>query len=46
MEYQEITNLLDTKSNNMPRFISKKWIEVHDQSGGSHNINKQIRHPC
>ena len=27
----------------MPRFITKKWIEVHDQSGGSHNINKQIR---
>ena len=27
----------------MPRFITKKWIEVHDQSGESNNINKQIR---
>ena len=27
----------------MPRFISKKWIGAHDQSGGAYNINKQIR---
>ena len=27
----------------MPRFITKKWIEVHDQSGVPYNINKQIR---
>ena len=26
----------------MSRFVNKKWIEVHDQSGGSYNINKQI----
>ena len=32
MEYQNITNLLDTKSDNVPRFNTKKWIEVHDQS--------------
>ena len=36
-------NLLDATSDNVPRFITKKWIEVHDQSGGSCNINKQIR---
>ena len=42
MEYQKITNLLDTISD-VPRFITKKWIEVHDQSGASYNINKQIR---
>ena len=23
--------------------LLKKWIDVHDQSGGSNNINKQIR---
>ena len=33
MEYQKITNLLDTTSENLPRFIAKKWVEVHDQSG-------------
>ena len=43
MEYQKIINLLDTTSDNVPRFITKKWIEAHDQSGGSYNINKQIR---
>ena len=43
MEYQKITNLLDTSSDNAPRFITKKWIEVHDQSGGIYNTNKQIR---
>ena len=43
MEYQKIISPLDTTSDNMPRFITKKWIEVHDQSGGSYNTNKQIR---
>ena len=33
MEYQKITNLLDITSDNVPRFITKKWIEVDDQSG-------------
>ena len=46
MEYQNIINLLDTKSDNVPRFITKKWIEVHDQSGNTENrckSSKQIR---
>ena len=43
MEYQKITNLLGNTSNKVPRFITKNWIEVHDQSGGTYNTNKQIR---
>ena len=43
MEYQKITNLLDTTSDKITRLITKKWIEVRDQSRGSSNINKQIR---
>ena len=43
MEYQKITNLLDTTSGNVPRFITKTRIEVNDQSGKSYSINKQIR---
>ena len=31
MEYQKITNLLDTASDYLPRFITKKWIDDHDQ---------------
>ena len=27
----------------MLRFMTKNWIAVYDQSGGSYNINKQIR---
>ena len=43
MEHQKITNLLGNISDKAPRFITKKWIEVHDQSGETYNTNKQIR---
>ena len=43
MEYQKITNLLGSTADKVSRFITKKWIEVHDQSGGAYNTNKQIR---
>ena len=43
MEYQNITNLLGNIPDKVPRFITKKWIEVHDQSGEIYNTNKQIR---
>ena len=46
MEYQKITNLLGTASDEVPRFITKKWIEVHDQScnaEGRYKLSKQIR---
>ena len=46
MEYQKIVNLLDTTSDKVPRFITKKWIEFHDQSGTAkdrYKPSKQIR---
>ena len=46
MEYQKITNLLGTTPGEVPRFITKKWIEVHDQSGSAedrYTPSKQIR---
>ena len=46
MEYQKITNLLGTTPDQLPRFITKKWIEVHDQSGNAedrYKLSKQIR---
>ena len=46
MEYQKITNLLGTTSDNVPRFFSKKWIEAHNQSGNAedrYKASKQIR---
>ena len=33
MEYQKFTKLLGTTSDEVPRFITKKWVEVYDQSG-------------
>ena len=43
MEYQKITNLLDNIPDKVPRFITKTWIQVHDQSGETYNTNKPIR---
>ena len=45
MEFQKIINLLDTASDNkdLPRFVTKKWIEVDDQSEKNYNINKENR---
>ena len=46
MEYQKITNLWGTISDNVPRFITKKWIEVYDQSGNAedrYKPSKQIK---
>ena len=45
MEFQKITNFLDIASDNkdLPKFITKKWIEVYDQSQGNYNANKEIR---
>ena len=43
MKCQKITGLLDTTSDNIPKFITKIRIKVHDQSRGSYNIDKQIR---
>ena len=38
-------NFLDTTSDDkdLPRFVTKKWIEVYDQSEGNYNVNKEIR---
>ena len=45
MEFQKIVNFLDTTSydNDLPRFVTKKWIEVYDQSEKNYNPNKEIR---
>ena len=45
MEFQKIVNFLDTTSDDkdLPRFVTKKWIEIYDQSGGNYSVNKEIR---
>ena len=41
MEHQKIANSLGNIPDKVPRFIIKKWIEVHDQSGETYSNNKQ-----
>ena len=45
MEFQKIVNVLDTTSDDkdLPRFVTKKWVEVYDQSEGNYNVSKEIR---
>ena len=45
MEFQKIVNFLDTTSDNkdLPKFVTKKWVEVQDQSQEKYDVNKAIR---
>ena len=45
MEFQEIIYLLDITSDDkdLPKYVTKKWIEVYDQSEKNYNVNKEIR---
>ena len=43
MEYQKITNLLGTTLDEVPRFITNKWVEVHDHSGSIEDRYKPIK---
>ena len=43
MEYDKIINLLGNVPDKAPRFVSKKWVEINDESGGTYNVNKEIR---
>ena len=45
MEFQKLANFLDTTSDDkeLLRFITKKWIEVYDQSEKNYSSNKEIR---
>ena len=45
MKYQKIVHLLDITSDNkdLPKYVTKIWIEVYDQSEKNYNPNKEIR---
>ena len=45
IEFQKIVNLLGTTSDDkdLPRFVTKKQIEVCVQSGINYDLNKEIR---
>ena len=45
INFQNIATFLDTTydDNALPKFVTKKWIEVYDQSEGNYNVNKAVR---
>ena len=43
MEFNEINNSLGQAHDKVPRFITKKWIEVQSQSGNTYNTSKPRR---
>ena len=43
MEYQKIINLLRNILDQAPKFVTKKWVKIYDESGGTYNVNKEIR---
>ena len=44
MEFQKIANFLDTAldDKDSPRFVTKKWIEVYDQSEKITTLTKKL----
>ena len=43
MEYRKIVNLLGDASNQPPKFKTKNWVEINDESRGTYNVNIQIK---
>ena len=43
MEFQK-KSFLDINFDNedLPKYVTKKWIEVYDQSQGNYHVNKEI----
>ena len=49
MEFQKLVNFLNTNPDeNLPRFVTKKWIEVYDQSEEITRLIKKLesKHQC
>ena len=43
MEYQKISNLLDSALNELSKFRARNWVEINDDIRGAYSPNKQIR---
>ena len=42
MEYQKISHLLESTSDNLSKFRTRNWVEINDESRGSY-ANSDIR---
>ena len=43
MEFNKINNLLDDPTDKVPRFVTKKWVEIHPQSTKDFKTSKEIK---
>ena len=45
MEFQKIINFVVITSHNkdLPKFVTKKWIEFYDQSEGNYDLIKKLK---
>ena len=43
MEYEKFINLLGNTPDTVPKFVTKKLVEINDESGSTYNVNKEIR---
>ena len=43
MEYQKLANLIAGASNQPSKFKTKNWVELNDESRGTHDVNSQIK---
>ena len=43
MEFQKVTNLLDSASNKPSKFITRNQAEINDDMRDAQSLNKQIR---
>ena len=43
MEYQKIINLVDNTPNQSFKLKAKNWVEINDESIGTHSEDNQIR---
>ena len=43
MEFNKINNLLGDPTDKVPRFVTKKWIEIHPQSTKDFKTSKEIK---
>ena len=43
MEIQRVINLLNNTSNQSSKFKTTNRVEINDESGGTYNVNGEIR---
>ena len=43
VKYKKIINLLDNTPNQLPKFRTKIWVEINDESRGTYNVNSWIK---